>query len=198
MHTLSEQQIREFLRTKPDRRNQIGQVFEDFTNSIIPELKEIKNNGCKKKNNVYQLCDATKLSAANDITRKYNTKLGLLWEKIASLSPNVLSPELDFGASYKIPEVDVIVLYKKSLYYVQLKTQKNTLTGSQSSRTVEGLTTYKNHWFVACIENDCSSTIPKVLNKLIGRQFWDKIGIDYDTEILPNLKNSVMKLENLL
>ena len=112
--------------------------------------------------------------------------------------PNVLSPELDFGASYKIPEVDVIVLYKNSLYYVQLKTQKNTLTGSQSSRTVEALTAYKNHWFVACIENDCSSTIPKVLNKLIGRQFWDKIGINYDTEILPNLKNSVMKVENLL
>ena len=39
MHTLSEQQIREFLTTKPDRRNQIGQVFEDFTNGIIPELK---------------------------------------------------------------------------------------------------------------------------------------------------------------
>ena len=198
MHTLSEQQIRNFLKTKPDRRNQIGQVFEDFTNGIIPELIEIRNNGCKNKNNIYQLCDAVKLSTANAITRTYSTKLGLLWEKVASLSPNVLSPELDFGASYKIPEVDVIILYNNSLYYAQLKTQKNTLTGSQSSRTVAGLTAYKNHWFVACIKTNCDSTIPKVLNKLIGRQFWDLIGIDYDTEIFPNLKKSVMKIENLL
>ena len=56
------------------------------------------------------------------ITRTYSTKLGLLWEKIADLAPNVISPELDLG--YKIPEVDIIVLYDNKLYYTQLKNTK--------------------------------------------------------------------------
>lgn len=42
--------------------------------------------------------------------------------KIADLAPNVISPELDLG--YKIPEVDIIVLYDNKLYYTQLKHKK--------------------------------------------------------------------------
>ena len=198
MDTLTEKAIRVFLKTKTDERKLVKQVFENFTNGIIPELQAIKDNGCTSKKNVYQLSQAIKLSAANNITRTYSTKLGLLWEKIASLAPNVVSPEIHFGASYKIPEVDVIVLYDNKLYYTQLKTQKNTLTGSQSKRTVAELGAYTNHWFVACIDTNCDSTIPKALNKLVGRQFWDKIGINYDEEILPNLKKSILKIENLL
>lgn len=198
MNTLTEQEIRCFLENKPDERKLVKQVFENFTNDIIPELQVIKTNGCINKKNVYQLSQAIKLSTANNITRTYSTKLGLLWEKIASLAPNVVSPEIHFGASYKIPEVDVIVLYDNKLYYTQLKTQKNTLTGSQSGRTVAELAAYTNHWFVACIDTNCDSTIPKALNKLIGRQFWDKIGIDYDEEILPNLEKSILKVESLL
>lgn len=198
MNTLTEEQIRSFLKAKPDEREKIRQVFETFTDTIIPELQSIKDNGCTESKNVYQLSQAIKLSAANNITRTYSTKLGLLWEKIASLAPNVVSPEIHFGASYKIPEVDVIVLHDDKLYYTQLKTQKNTLTGSQSNRTVAELGAYPNHWFVACIDTNCNYTIPSALNKLIGRQFWDKIGIDYDREILTNLKKSILRIEDLL
>lgn len=119
-----------------------------------------------------------------------------MWEKIADLAPNVISPELDLG--YKIPEVDIIVLYDNKLYYTQLKTQKNTLTGSQTKRTIDELSKFQNHWFVACINTNCSSTIPKSLNKLIGKEFWEKIGIDYDKDIEENLIMSIKEIEKIL
>lgn len=185
----TEQEIYNMLELKQDKRHMIKKLFEDFTRDIRPELIKLKNDSCNKKNNIYQLANAYKLSAANAITRTYSTKLGLLWEKIADLAPNVISPELDLG--YKIPEVDIIVLYDNKLYYTQLKTQKNTLTGSQTKRTIDELNKFQNHWFVACINTNCSSTIPKSLNKLIGKEFWEKIGIDYDKDIEENLIMSI-------
>lgn len=194
---LTEEEIRQFIKGKPDQRKKIGKTFESFTQAVIPELRALIAKSCQDRQNVYQLSGAVKLSAANTVTRTYNTKLGLLWERIADLAPNVVSPELDFG--YKIPEVDIIVLDIESdkLFYTQLKTQKNTLTGSQSNRTVLELGAYENHWFVACIDTNCGSTMPGSLNRLVGREFWDKIGIDYDRQIVPNLKKSVLEVEKL-
>ena len=192
----TEQEIYNMLELKQDKRHMIKKLFEDFTRDIRPELIKLKNDSCNKKNNIYQLANAYKLSAANAITRTYSTKLGLLWEKIADLAPNVISPELDLG--YKIPEVDIIVLYDNKLYYTQLKTQKNTLTGSQTKRTIDELNKFQNHWFVACINTNCSSTIPKSLNKLIGKEFWEKIGIDYDKDIEENLIMSIKEIDKIL
>lgn len=196
VHKFNENDILKFIKNKNDNRALIPYTFEQFTSSILPELKLLQDTACKKNENIYQLSGASNLSAANAITRTYSTKLGLLWERIADLAPNVVSPELDFG--FKIPEVDVIVLYESSLYYTQLKTQKNTLTGSQGNRTVNGLKAFENHWFVACIETDASWTAPKELNRLLGHQFWSKIGIDYDRDIIPNLRKSVSNVEALL
>ena len=139
----SEEEIRQLIAKKSDRRKELSNTFESFTKSVIPELRALKNGICQRRENVYQLSNAVGLSSANAITRTYSTKLGLLWEKIADLAPNVISPELDLG--YKIPEVDVIVLNMEDdqLYYTQLKTQKNTLTGSQSKRTTDELGSYK-------------------------------------------------------
>lgn len=196
INNIKEKDILKFIKEKEDHRILIPSIFEQFTNSILPELRNLCDMACENNLNVYQLAGAKNLSAANAITRTYNTKLGLLWERIANLAPNVTSPELDFGV--KIPEVDVIVLYESNLYYTQLKTQKNTLTGSQGKRTVSELTAFKHHWFVACIETNASWTAPKKLNRLFGRQFWSKINIDYETDIIPNLKKSISAVNTLI
>lgn len=190
----SDNEIRELIRSKEDKRYMLQQVFDEFTRDVIPELAQKIQDSCNNVNNVYQLANAEKLSSANTITRTYSTKLGLLWERIASLSPNVISPEIELG--YKIPEVDIIVLYNDVLYYTQLKTQKNTLTGSQTKRTVDELTAFPNHFFVACIDTNCSSTIPSGLNKLVGSEFWNIIGFDYNNEILPCLTKSIQAVES--
>lgn len=196
MKNVTEKDFLDFISRKEDKRHLISEVFDDFTNSIIPELSQKKVDACHESRNVYQISGAAKLSSANTVTRTYNTELGLLWEKIADLAPNVVSPELDFH--FKIPEVDVIVLYEDKLYYTQLKTQRNTLTGSQGNRTVDELKKFPYNWFVACIDTDVSWTAPRTLNRLVGREFWDKIGIDYDKDILLNLKKSIMKIEETL
>ena len=193
MKNVTEKDYRDFISRKEDKRYLISVEFDKFTNSIIPELLQKKADACRETRNVYQISRAIKLSLANTITRTYNTELGLLWEKIADLAPNVVSPELDF--KFKIPEVDVIVLYEGNPYYTQLKTQRNTVTGSQGKRTVDELKKYQYNWFVACIDTDASWTAPRTLNRLVGREFWDKIGIDYDRDILPNLKKSIMRIE---
>lgn len=192
MH-ITEKDFMQYLAQKPDRRQDISILFDRFTSSIIPELTEKQNNVCRESKNVYQISGAMKLSSANTITRTYSTELGLLWEKIANLAPNVISPELNFH--FKIPEVDVIVLYQNHLYYTQLKTQRNTLTGSQGKRTVEELSKYPYNWFVACIDTGASWTAPKELNRLVGKEFWSKVGIDYDKDIIPNLKKSIKQIE---
>lgn len=192
-----ENEILEYLSNKEDKRSSIKYEFEKFTKAIIPELKVvIENKKNAKAQNIYQLCGATKLSVANDVTRTYSTKLGLLWERIAALSSNVISPELELG--FKIPEVDVIVKYEGKLYYTQLKTQKNTLTGSQFPRTKMELEKYENSWFVACIKTSCSWTYSKKSNRLLAEQFWNKIDIDYEKDILPNLKASILEIEKLM
>lgn len=191
---LSEEEIMKFLKTKGDGRKNIANEFERFTNEILPDLIRSKENAVNGNSNVYQMMNATTLSASNSVTRTFNTKLGLLWELIANLSPNVISPEKDFKV--KIPEVDVIVLYKENLYYTQLKTQKNTLTGSQAPRTIKELNEFKNHWFVACLDNDSKWTIGDKVNRLVGKEFWSKIGIEYN-EILKNLKITINRIEDI-
>lgn len=190
---MTEKEYWDYLSKKQDKRNLISSLFDKFTESIIPELKKKSTTATQKKENVYQISGATKLSIANTITRTYSTELGLLWEKIANLSPNVISPELDFH--FKIPEVDIIVSYEDHLYYTQLKTQKNTLTGSQNPRTVAELSRYPYSWFVACINTEANWTYKQKSNRLVGDEFWSKININYEQDILPNLKKSILKVE---
>lgn len=196
MKALTEEKILNFLKTKTDRRCEINNVFRNFTREIIPELIEIRDNSVDARRNIYELADAARLSVANAVTRTFSTKLGLFWEEIADLAPNVVSPELDFNI--KIPEVDVIVLYNKKLYYTQLKTQKNTLTGSQGKRTVAELSKYPNSWFVACIDTNSEWTAPKSLNRLLASEFWDKIGIDYNKDIYRNLEILIKEVEDIV
>lgn len=192
---LNEQEILEYFNKKTDKRNQIADLFKNFEESILPELELLVQASIDRKQNIYQLTSCLSLSSANAVTRTFSTKLGTFWEKVAMLSPNVISPEFELG--YKIPEIDVIVKYNNKLYYTQLKTQKNTLTGSQSPRTTQEMSRYENSWFVACIDTNCRWTAPSSITRLIGREFWEKIGIDYN-EILTLLYNLCQKVEEIV
>lgn len=192
---LNEQEILEYFNRKTDKRGQIADLFKNFEESILPELRVLVQTSTDKKQNIYQLTSCTSLSSANAVTRTFSTKLGTLWEKVAMLAPNVISPEFELG--YKIPEIDIIVKYNNKLYYTQLKTQKNTLTGSQSPRTAQEMSKYENSWFVVCIDTNCKCTAPKSITKLVGREFWEKIGIDYNV-ILTLLTNLCQKVEEVV
>lgn len=180
---------------KKNQSNQLDNEFKTFQNDIIPELDSVIRAKSNANGNVYEMFKAQALSSANAVTRQFNTKLGLFWERVASLSSNVISPELHFG--FKIPGVDVIVYYNNKLYYTQLKTQKNTLTGSQAGRVDSELSLFDNSWFVACIDNDAKWTYYGNIPKLIGDEFWSKTDIDYD-DLLDNLNHTINLVEELL
>lgn len=73
--------------------------------------------------------------------------MGKLWEEISSISPYVIIPELEFGE--KLTGVDIVILSEETVYFAQLKTQKNTLTGSQAPRAKKELGIHDNSLFCA-------------------------------------------------
>ena len=113
----------------------------------------------------------------------------------SSLSSNIISPELHFGI--KIPGVDVIVQHNNKFYYTQLKTQKNTLSGSDSSRVTQELSLFDNSWFVACIDNCAGWTYSGSIQRLLGNEFWSKTDINYE-DLLSHLNNTINLVEKLL
>ena len=46
--------------------------------------------------NIYELAGAVKLAGANKATRSLSTTMGLLWERIADISPHTINPESEF------------------------------------------------------------------------------------------------------
>ncbi len=131
--------------------------------------------------NLYQMAGASKLSLANTVTRNLSTTLGLLWERIADISPYAINPELEFNL--KIQGIDLIGLNinKFVVEYIQLKTQHNTLTGSQKPRSVSELSIHENPVFCAAFYNKSNWTFRDAnIPRRSGAEFWETIGISYE------------------
>ena len=145
--------------------------------------------------NIYEMSGAVKLSFANRATRNLSTTMGLLWERLANVSPYAINPELEFGI--KIKGIDLIAKNRTTnhIEYQQLKTQHNTLTGSQKGRSVSELLIHENPVFCACFANNSSWTFSHPdIPRVSGRDFWERIGISYDI-VLKCLKNLIAQLE---
>ena len=161
--------------------------------SSVPTAESLKASS----KNIYEMAGAEKLAFSNNVTRTLNTTMGLLWERLASVSPYAVNPELEFGQ--KIKGIDLIARNKETgdIEYQQLKTQKNTLTGSQKPRSVQELKLHASPVFCACLANNSSWTfnhpdIPRVA----GEEFWSRLGIDYVT-VLEHVEELVRELEEL-
>jgi len=129
--------------------------------------------------NVYQLAGAVKLSAANNATRQLSTKMGLLWERLANISPYAINPEAEF--SLKVKGIDLIArnFHTGVIEYQQLKTQKNTLTGSQRGRSVSELSVHDNAVFCTAFSLGAWTFNHESIPRIAGVEFWERIGIDY-------------------
>ncbi|BAY83817.1 hypothetical protein NIES267_33110 [Calothrix parasitica NIES-267] len=110
--------------------------FIDWLAKYFEKQKAIVENNPNPRN-LYELCGANLLVTSNSVTRQLNTKMGMLWEKISNISPYALIPEFEFDI--KITGVDIIILSNETVYFTQLKSQKNTLTGSQAPRAKKEL-----------------------------------------------------------
>lgn len=184
-----------YIENKADNTNLLEDYFNDFREEILPILSDILIDTLNSDKNIYQLFNCPSLAASNAITRTFNTKLGLFWEKIAILSSNVVSTELEFG--FKLVGVDSILYHNNNFYYTQLKTQKNTLTGSQSHRVTQELEKYSHALFVSCLHCNVGWTYSGPIPKLVGEDFWNMTDLNYD-DIIRNLQLLLNSVENLL
>jgi len=174
---------------------EIDQKINSFLPIIIEELrKEYKQLKSTKAKNIYELSDAYKLAFASNATRTISTKLGLLLESIASISPYSINPESEFDI--KIKGIDLISRNRNTnkIEYQQLKTQKNTLTGSQSERVAKELTIHETP--IVCAAFDLSSWTfnHKTILRVAGKDFWDRINIPYDLIII-KVQKLIQELE---
>jgi hypothetical protein len=129
--------------------------------------------------NLYELAGASKLAGANKVTRNLSTTMGLLWERIANISPYAINPEIEFNL--KIKGIDLISKNKQSnvIEYQQLKTKRDTLTGSQKGRSVSELEIHDNPVFCACFSLAGWTFNDPNIPRISGPEFWSRIGIDY-------------------
>ncbi|HDK7157787.1 TPA: hypothetical protein PTV43_002954 [Clostridium botulinum] len=185
----------DFFMSKPHKENEMESLFESFKLKNFTNLKQNLREKVAANDNIYNMFNAPSLSGANSITRTLSTKLGLFWEDIANLSSNVVSPEIEFGI--KLKGVDAILNHNGTFIYAQMKTQKNTLTGSQVGRSTSELSVYKNSLFVACIDNNASWTYGGPIERIVGKPFWDLCNISYE-RLLHNISELIQEAESLL
>lgn len=188
-------ELPKYFASKPNNVHLLSKKFEEFEENLYPYLDKIKSTALTRKNNIYELLGAPTLSSANAITRGINTKLGLFWEELANLSPNVFSPEKELGL--KLQGVDVITYIDNNLYFTQLKTQKNTLTGSQAPRLTGELSRYKYSLLAACINTNCGWTYGGPIQRVVGDEYWRLTGLSY-SDILTHLKILLDNIEEFL
>lgn len=143
--------------------------------SVLPTAQELKSD----PKNPYELSGAVKLAFANRATRTLSTTMGLLWERIANISPYAINPEAEFGL--KIKGIDLIAknIETNLIEYQQVKTQRNTLTGSQKNRSVEELSIHANAIFCACFSLSSWTFGDPHIPRVSGEEFWRRIGISY-------------------
>lgn len=168
-----------------------------FSNNFIAwlnldfEIKKIEKFA--NPTNLFELCEAKLLVTSNSVTRSLSTRLGHLWERIANISPYVISPELEFGI--KITGVDITLYTDDKIHFAQLKTVKGTLTGSQKYRAIKELSIHENALFLVAF-NLGQWTFPPHLKitRFAGKDFWEKIHMDYSLVEI-NVKNMLQTID---
>lgn len=174
-----------------NKTKDIETIFKNFHDKWIKDIYEKLET---PKKSVFSESGAYFFASASAMTRSLSTELGNVWEEIACLSDKVISPEKTFG-NYKVAGVDIIIKENDDLIFTQIKTAKDTLTGSQEPRSKLELGAFKKSMFAAAHNIGGwhfkeYSKIPRVA----GKEFWDLIEIDY-SEILEGTSNLFAKLE---
>ena len=173
---------------KPEITKKIDEFKKKFIYTKLPKLINFEPT------NLYQMSGATDFAKINIILTSLSTSMGLLWEEIATLSKIAISTEKEFDI--KINGIDIIFIKNDQPYYAQIKTLEGTLTGSQVPRSESELAMHKNSYFVAAFKTGTSWTFnSKIIKKLLAKEFWSLIDLDYDF-ILDEVKKMIMEIQD--
>ncbi|MEC4989410.1 MAG: hypothetical protein SAJ37_11730, partial [Oscillatoria sp. PMC 1068.18] len=154
----------------------LSQEKANFRQNVTQKTSDFKN--------IFEFSQSENLYLSNMYTRFISENLGHKFENIAAISPKVFIPEIELGI--KIKGVDLIIYDRNLLWYTQLKTKKDTLTGSQKDRTISELELHPNRIFAAALDMGGSWTIShkisqaKNIRLLSGSNFWSLIDLNYN------------------
>jgi hypothetical protein len=198
----------QYILTETERL--IDQILDNFEQQVIQALSQQKeqfrmNQKAQKKKfkNIFEYAKAENLYLSNKYTDFISENLGHKFEDIANLSPQVFIPDQVLGI--KIRGVDLIIydLDNQLIKYAQLKTKKDTLTGSQAPRSIKELTIHDYPIFAAALNMGSSWTISIKKAKqynielLAGEEFWSLINLSYNM-ILEKVSKSIHRIDQEL
>lgn len=156
-------------------RTRIREMLNEFYEQNVIDIFEADGN-----ENIFTMSGAKNLHNANRVTRSISARLGNFLEIIASISPYAINPEQVFGL--KIKGIDLIIVNRNTnnLEYIQLKTTRGTLTGSQITRAGAELSIHQFPVFAAAFDITPWTFNHDTIPRVAGEQFWGRIGMDYD------------------
>jgi hypothetical protein len=183
---------------KINQSNLISQKCKEFETQFIQSMlasQRTPQDMISKPLNLYEMCGAAIFAQSNSISRKLSTKMGKLWEKIVNISPYAVSPEQDFGL--RINGIDSIIFPEgeDTPIFIQLKTARGTLTGSQAPRSKRELGLHQKALFAAAFSLGNWTFLSPDIPRACGDAFWSMIKLDYD--ILKDcVKEMILKIES--
>ncbi len=107
--------------------------------------------------------------------------------------------DTEIHLNLKIPGVDKFILGENgNIRHVQVKTKKDTLTGSQSKRSIIELGIHPHPIFAALFDFG-SWHFPKheQIERMSGSEIWTLVGLDYDI-VLKEVCQSLQRIEKAL
>ncbi len=201
-HALDDQirialQERRELGPTPDLRERFELILT-AAEAVILDAADEPDGDEENSKNLFDLVGARRLAGANKLSRLVSTHLGSAWEAMAAESHLALSTEREYGI--RIQGVDIVILDGENLRHTQIKTQKNTLTGSQKDRSLEELRRHPHPLFAAAFDV-ANWTFPPFascnVERIAGRAFWTKLGVDYDV-VFSAARNCLTRLDQNL
>lgn len=188
--------------------NKIDQILSNFKQEVLASLSKQKDkfreevrNEKQSFKNIFEFAKCENLYLSNLYTRFISENMGHKLENIAGISNKTFIPEKQLQITIK--GIDLIIYDQGLIKYTQLKTKKDTLTGSQSARTINELKIHENSLFVAALDMGNSWTLSKKdcekygIQRLAGKSFWSLIGLDYDL-ILNKLAQVIKEIDKQL
>lgn len=192
----------------------IDEILAKFIREVLSGIHKKKDKFRKKSNmknikytNLFEFSRSENLYLSSIYTRFISENLGHKLEEIANISSKVYIPEQELkiknNLKINIKGIDLIIYDQGLIKYTQLKTKKDTLTGSQKDRSIAELSIHPHSIFAAALNMGNSLTISKKsvekynIEVLVGDSFWSLIDLNYEL-ILSKIAKAINFLDKEL
>lgn len=191
--------------SETQKSKQLKQILKKYEKDVLTKLlatkenfQEIRKTTKPTKQNLFLVAGTKNLFLSNKYTRTITTTLGNRLENILEIDKSKCF-DAEIQLNLKIPGIDKFILDGNGqIRHVQVKTKKDTLTGSQVKRSVIELGIHPNPIFAALFDFG-SWHFPKhgKIARMTGDEFWSLVGLDYET-VLDEVCKTLQRIEKAL